>query len=161
MYYNYTSSGLSLQYTPAPTYQPARTAAKRSDLDETLLCLSTIDVYTKSFDFLVSPVVLTYLAPPDPGHSAADIDTLYPATIELTASISGQKLVSSLGEPDRKGGGESRAVGVWLEWTGLGLMAEFCMHGANRWDKDNGAGSTAVAVYSFFEPGKEVGGDEE
>lgn len=70
---------------------------------------------------------------------------------ELVATTTGSELVELLGEPGRKGGGESRSVGVWLEWTKLGLMCEFStVHGAGRWDKERGAGSATVSIWTIF-----------
>lgn len=120
--------------------------------------LYTIDVYADKFKQF--PITLTHPTPPSPeakeGGSSVDTESL--STLELQSTTTGEELVKNLGEPDRKGGGESKSVGVWLEWTGLGLMCEFSsIHGAGRWDKTNGAGSAPVSIWSFFEPGQVSG----
>ena len=157
--------GFSLQYTPSSSYKPARTASKRSALDESQLSLSTIDIYTSVFDFSskACPITFTYTSPSDDIMSSnpQTDQVLQLATIELTALLTGRDLVSALGEPDRKGGGESKAMGVWLEWTGLGLMTEFTTQGSHRWDKEHGAGNASVHIYSFFEPSKEASKHED
>jgi len=137
VYYSYTTSGISLQYKPAASYKPPRSATKRSDLDESQLSLSTIDIYTSAFSGF--PIAVSVWDKPD-------------SKTEFTAATTGSRLVDLLGEPDRKGGGESRSLGVWLEWTRLGLMCEFSsIHGAGRWDKEQGAGSAVPSVWSIFE----------
>ena len=134
IYYNYT--GLALQYKPTASYKPPRTAASPSELDLDQLSLSTIEIYTSAFpDFPIS------LSIPDKPDIIA----------EITAKTTGSQLVELLGEPERKGGGESKSVGVWLEWTRLGLMCEFSnVHGAGRWDKEQGAGNATTSVLSLF-----------
>lgn len=55
------------------------------------------------------------------------------------------EILSHLGEPTRKGGGEANlgkiGPGVWLEWTNLaegkrGMMLEFEERGAGCWEHD-------------------------
>lgn len=156
-FYNYKDLGLSLQFKPVARYQPPRGAiARRTDLQQELLRLFTIDVYSDSYENF--PIALTYPSPPDPKGNEADKNGESYSSMELSKNTTGEHLVQHLGEPDRKGGGESKSVGVWLEWTSLGLMCEFSsIHGAGRWDKANGAGSATVSIWSFFEPGHAVG----
>ena len=159
VYYNFTSAGVSLQFTPAQSYRPPRAASKRSDLDESKLTLSTVDIYVDKFASF--PISLSYIAPAESSRDSDDSkpqEGLASGTLDITRELTGKELVEKLGEPDRKGGGESRTVGVWLEWTGLGLMCEFSsIHGQGKWDKEKGAGAAPVGVWSFFEPGVEVG----
>jgi hypothetical protein len=161
VYYNYTNKGFSLQFKPSKHYKPARSSdAKRTDLQENLLNLTTIDVYAAKYTKF--PITLTYPTPVDleKPDSRADQDSY--STMELQQDTTGEELVKNLGEPDRKGGGESKSVGVWLEWLGLGLMCEFTsIHGAGRWDKTNGAGSAPVGIWTFFEPGQVSGQETE
>lgn len=111
---------------------------KPADIDETRLSLSTIEIYSLSFSGF--PLKTSPPSKPDPL-----------TVCEFSASTTGVQLVEMLGEPDRKGGGESRSVGVWLEWTKLGLMCEFSgVHGQGRWDKEHGSGNATVSVWIIF-----------
>lgn len=163
-FYNYTDIGISLQYKPTSQYKPNRGSnVKRADLQEDLLNLSSIDIYSDKFRGF--PITITHPTPPTvnaDGSTSDKDDSGSSSTTELQKDTTGEDLVKNLGEPDRKGGGESKSVGVWLEWTGLGLMCEFSsMHGAGRWDKTNGAGGAPVSIWTFFEPGQILGQDTE
>jgi hypothetical protein len=155
VYYNYTAKGISLQFTPVKGYKPARTAKSAEDLDQNRLELSTIDIYSKQYGRSDSqhPIIITYASP---GADSPDKE------LELTRETTGKELVAALGEPDRKGGGESRSVGVWLEWTGLGIMVEFSgVHGSQRWDVEHGAGNSLIGVLSIFQPGEQKGASDD
>ncbi|KAL7007576.1 hypothetical protein EMMF5_003040 [Cystobasidiomycetes sp. EMM_F5] len=131
-----------------------------SDLDESKLSLTVIDIYVKSYRGF--PILSSYIPPPDETESSKQEHNASHSTLDIKASTTGFDLVKNLGEPDRKGGGESRAVGVWLEWTDLGIMAEFTgIHGTGKWDKEHGAGASKVGVWSIFEPGKKAGTSED
>lgn len=160
-YYNYNDKGVSLQFKPCNQYKPTKNPnVKRADLQEDLMILAAVDLYADKYTGF--PITLTYPTPatldaPDAVRAEASLSTM-----ELTKDTTGEELVKNLGEPDRKGGGESKSVGVWLEWLGLGIMCEFTsIHGAGRWDKTNGAGSAPVGIWTFFEPGQVSGQDTE
>lgn len=159
VYYNFNTHGLSLQLKPERGYRPLKSQnVKREDLQENKMILSAIDIYCDKFkDF---PLPLTH--PLRQRTDSVAIDDSHLETTEITTTMTGEQLVDALGEPDRKGGGESKSIGVWLEWTGLGLMCEFgSIHGAGRWDKANGAGNAQVSVWTFFEPGQSMGQETE
>lgn len=144
--------------------KPPADPVMRNDLDEDRLLLDTVDIYTAKYTGF--PIAVTYIPPTPAEADTTDVavlsDTQSFATLDITALTTGVDLVKALGEPDRKGGGDSKALGVWLEWTGLGIMAEFSgIHGHGRWDKDNGAGGSAVGIWTFFQPGKELNTSED
>lgn len=124
------------------------------------MTLSAIDLYADKFPKF--PIALTYPTPANLEKTDSPGNQDSYSTMDLEQNTTGEDLVKNLGEPDRKGGGESKSVGVWLEWLGIGLMCEFTsIHGAGRWDKTNGAGSAPVGIWTFFEPGQVSGQETE
>lgn len=75
-----------------------------------------------------------------------------PAPFPLDPTTTGSSLLSHLGEPTRKGGGSSStpALGIWTEWTPLGVMVEWASSGLGAWDK---GGESTWRCVSVFEPG--------
>ena len=162
VYFNYYHLGLSLLFVPTNGYRP-QTNLKRDDLRDEDLLLDGIDIYNISnikaapslstsstySSYPVSPVVISV--------SAQDKDGKARQTSQLSIhlTMTGKDFVSTLGEPDRKGGGagpSSGNIGIWLEWSKDGLMVEYGgdeSRGPKAWE----TGKDAVwRVLSIFPP---------
>lgn len=167
IYYNYHPLGLSLVYHPLGTYKP-KTGATKSELDESLLKLSSIDLYNHEATlnpppsskasrssslkpifapFPSFPLLVTYpsISPP-----------FTPQTLAITPESTGKDFILALGEPDRKGGGEG-SIGIWIEWTSVGILVEFASGGLQAWDK---GGEAVWRVLTVFERGVAMGKEE-
>lgn len=49
-------------------------------------------------------------------------------------------------------------MGIWTEWTGIGLMVEYASGGLQAWDK---GGEATWKVLSVFERGVAAGKDDD
>ncbi|KAM0787738.1 hypothetical protein ACM66B_003795 [Microbotryomycetes sp. NB124-2] len=147
VYLNYHSIGVSVQLQPAQAYRPPSSATSLSELDQTMLHVSAIDIYNyqarnkqpqqqTSKPRSTRPPRVEYSAWPSyplritcPARQGGD----RPTTLDITPQTLGQDFVKVLGEPDRKGGGQG-SIGIWAEWTNLGLLVEFASSGLKAWD---------------------------
>ena len=161
VYFNYFALGLSLLFKPVNGYKP-KTGLKWEDLNDSDLVLDGIDIYNviksakpgtaKPFSaYPVSPLVLTLSSQP-PEKDAKP----RPSQFKVNPETTGKEFVSSMGEPDRKGGGagpSSGSIGIWCEWSRDGVMVEFGgeeSRGPQAWER----GKDAVwKVISVFPPG--------
>ncbi|SCZ98599.1 BZ3500_MvSof-1268-A1-R1_Chr3-1g05490 [Microbotryum saponariae] len=84
--------------------------------------------------------------------TTATSDPSSPTTVLVHPTTQAHDFTSSLGEPDRKGGGAG-SMGIWCEWTQLGVMVEFASAGLEAWDKGR---DVRWMVLSLFERGDEV-----
>ncbi|ORY92661.1 hypothetical protein BCR35DRAFT_5633 [Leucosporidium creatinivorum] len=164
VYFNYHQLGLSLVFHPTtPAYKP-KTGSSLEQLDLPKLRLAQIDIYNHQSslkDPVTAPTKRT--SPLNPTYSAFPS---YPLLLRLPASSTsstthfplepttiGSALVTSLGEPDRKGGGEG-SIGVWTEWTSEGVLVEWASGGLQAWEKGAGA---VWRCTSLFERGVQMG----
>ncbi|ETS64985.1 hypothetical protein PaG_00432 [Moesziomyces aphidis] len=151
VYHNYRSLGLSLQYESSSSGK----AASKCDVHD--LRLAAIDVYSarddKSWTCFPRLPIQVDLLPLDQADKSTSI----------TLDSTGKDLVSSLGEPHRKGGGANDRAGpaAWLEWsldiqsngkaTPVKLQVELNgtgARGADRWNADR-AGSCPWSVINI------------
>ncbi|SAM84827.1 uncharacterized protein UBRO_05976 [Ustilago bromivora] len=109
VYHNYRSIGLSLQFEVS---SPGKNASKVGSED---LCLAAIDIYSANEDkswtcFPTLPLQIDALR---------DDTASEQVKATITKAITGKDLVSSLGEPQRKGGGAGGRSGpaAWMEWS--------------------------------------------
>jgi hypothetical protein len=163
VYFNYYSLGLSLLFIPINGYRPPP-AASRQDLQDTLLVLDGIDIYSD----LCIDKSNTKIASRSPAYSpypiAPIVLSIFPETKErtprpsdlsVTRDMTGKEFVAVLGEPDRKGGGSgpsSGSIGIWVEWTRDGLMVEFGgddSRGPQAWEKGKDAPWRVISVFSY------------
>ncbi|KAJ1025017.1 hypothetical protein NDA18_004303 [Ustilago nuda] len=109
VYHNYRSIGLSLQFEAS---SPGMNASKMGSDD---LCLAAIDIYSANEDkswtcFPMLPLQIDALR----DDSASE-----QVKATITQAITAKDLVSSLGEPQRKGGGAGppSCPAAWMEWS--------------------------------------------
>ncbi|TNY19126.1 hypothetical protein DMC30DRAFT_354437 [Rhodotorula diobovata] len=172
VYLNYRHIGLSLSFAPSAGYRPSPTSSLddiRREGDAGRLKCTGVDLYNhdaaarppprdkgkaprqRAEDrwerFPAYPVLL-----PSPSSSASSSSPANPAPFPLDPTTTGSSLLSHLGEPTRKGGGSSStpALGIWTEWTPLGVMVEWASSGLGAWDK---GGESTWRCVSVFEPG--------
>ncbi|KEI39903.1 uncharacterized protein L969DRAFT_86499 [Mixia osmundae IAM 14324] len=149
VYINHYALGFSLFFEPVKGYQ-LQTRMPSSDVDYAQLQLASLDIYNPSKDskkvkfgtFTGLPLRVT-------------------AGIELASDTTGKQIVKALGEPDRKGGGagpQGASMGVWIEYTSLGLMLEFSSSGLGSWDT---AATQAWSVATLFPPTHDSAREEE
>ena len=141
VYYNYFQLGLSILFQPAAGYKPG----DRSQLNASKLSLKSIDVYNES-----GGKYGTYPNYPlDFSHSSTRA-----ISISITAQTPGKDFVRALGEPERKGGGSgpmSGSIGLWCEWSRLGLMVELGgddVRGPQAWDKGGDATWKTITLFA-------------
>ena len=159
VYFNYYSLGLSLLFIPIEGYRPQPGVT----LQEAFLVLDGIDIYNDVFA----------LKPDDKTNSRSPAYSPYPITpialtvtpetkegtprssaLSVTRNMTGKEFVAALGEPDRKGGGSgpsSGNIGIWVEWTGDGLMVEFGgddSRGPQAWDRGKDAPWRVISISS-------------
>lgn len=160
VYFNYYALGISLLFKPVNGYVP-KTGLALEELQPKALVLDGVDIYnipppkaanasrtTKSpyISYPISPTTL----------SLAMIEGKdRPQSFDVTPQTTGKDFVSTLGEPDRKGGGagpSSGSIGIWCEWTKDGVMVEFGgeeSRGPQAWER----GKDAVwKIMSIFPP---------
>lgn len=161
VYFNYYSLGLSLLFIPIKGYKP-RFGLSRQDLQDAHLVLDGIDIYNDLFTaksegktssrspayspYPTTPIALTVTPETKEGTSR-------PSALSIMRNMTGKEFVTTLGEPDRKGGGSgpsSGNIGIWVEWTRDGLMVEFGgenSRGPQAWER---AKDAPWRVISFF-----------
>lgn len=172
VYFNLPELGISLQFHPATGYRPKMNLSE-AQLDKTKLRLAAIDVYnheiqdqeSQSGSAGTASNRSAYAAFPgypiriSSGTTEPRPDSINSKGLDLKPSTTGRDLVEVLGEPDRKGGGTGGgSVGVWIEWTQLGLMVEMASKGFDAWDK---GGESSWRYCSIFERGVVAGLDED
>ncbi|KZW01999.1 hypothetical protein EXIGLDRAFT_736731 [Exidia glandulosa HHB12029] len=78
--------------------------------------------------------------------------------VAITAETTGKDIVAPLGEPDRKGGGtgpSSGSIGIWCEWSKLGVMVEFGgdeARGPQAWEKGKDAVWSSLTLFRPKDP---------
>ncbi|GAA5913370.1 uncharacterized protein JCM6883_003054 [Sporobolomyces salmoneus] len=171
VYLSYHSLGLSLSFEPTiSSYKPKYRLTSINQLEcDKLYCVG-IDVYnheeqedgdnkdvkdkkstsTNEYEpFPRYPILL-----PSPSSSSSSKSTPFP----LTPTTTGKELVEVYGEPLRKGGGDTKGMGIWTEWTKEGIMIEWKSTGLGAWDK---GGESQWRVLSLFEPGVGKGKEDD
>lgn len=160
VYFNYYALGISFLFKPANGYVP-KTGLKLEELQTRALVLDGVDIYN--------------VPPPKAGANASRATkspyTSYPlspttlslATIEgknrpqsfdVSPQTTGKDFVSTLGEPDRKGGGagpSSGSIGIWCEWTKDGVMVEFGgeeSKGPQAWERGKDAVWKIMSIFA-------------
>lgn len=182
VYFNYHQLGLSLVYHPTTSSYRPKTGTPLEGLELQKLRLAQIDVYNHE-SRLEDPNSTSGLKPPRPSalnptysafpsfpillrlpvsHSPSSLATTPSSPhFSLLATTQGAQFVSSLGEPDRKGGGEG-SIGVWTEWTSEGVLVEWASGGLQAWEKGAGAVWRCVSVFERgVVAGKLEGEDED
>ena len=171
VYYNLHALGISLVFHPVAGYKP-KTGTSRADLQEDQLRLASIDVY--NHEAAIDPPSSSSSKPSPSRPSTKPSFAAFPSypirisypsntipstpqTLLVDTKTVGKEFVSALGEPDRKGGGEG-SMGIWTEWTGIGLMVEYASGGLQAWDK---GGEATWKVLSVFERGVAAGKDDD
>ena len=158
VYFNYFPVGLSLLFKPVNGYKP-KTGLKREDLDDDALVLDGIDIYnipqpkSGSSSATHKSPYSTYPL----GDFALDLvqipDKSRPAAMQVTRTTTGKEFVSTMGEPERKGGGagpSSGSIGIWCEWSKDGIMVEFGgdeSRGPQAWEKGKDAAWKVISVF--------------
>ena len=159
VYFNYYSLGLSLLFIPIEGYRPQPGVT----LQEVFLALDGIDIYNDVFavkpdgktgsrspaysPYPITPIALTVTPETKEGTPRS------PA-LSVTRNMTGKEFVAALGEPGRKGGGSgpsSGNIGIWVEWTGDGLMVEFGgddSRGPQAWDRGKDAPWRVISIFS-------------
>ncbi|KAL8286406.1 hypothetical protein RQP46_004423 [Phenoliferia psychrophenolica] len=171
VYFNLYPLGLSLVFHPRDGYKP-KSGATRAELQDDDLSLASVDIYNHEAA-LQAPTTKTQAAPRAPSTLKPTFSAFpsYPIAIAHPASASssdietllvdpdtkGKDFVLALGEPDRKGGGEG-SIGIWTEWTQLGVMVEFASGGLQAWDKGGGA---VWKTLTIFERGVSAGKEDD
>ncbi|GAA6020174.1 hypothetical protein JCM11491_005555 [Sporobolomyces phaffii] len=177
VYLSYHALGVSLSFEPTiSSYRPAYKLSSVDQLEPDKLYCVGIDVYnhehtdggdgTKSsgstssneyepfpqYPILLPAPALASSSSSPPGAAAAA------RPFPLTPTTTGKDLVAAYGEPTRKGGGDTKGMGIWTEWTREGIMVEWKSSGLGAWDK---GGETQWRVLSLFEPGVGKGKDDD
>lgn len=156
VYFNYFDLGLSLQLLPAEGYVLSQ-GVQMEALELGRLALETIDVYnvpaaaaenerakSKASHYKPYPLFPIALAFPEVSEEAR---------VAITPETTGKDIVAPLGEPDRKGGGtgpSSGSIGIWCEWSKLGVMVEFGgdeARGPQAWDKGKDAVWSSLTLF--------------
>lgn len=159
VYFNYYALGISLLFKPVNGYVP-KTGLKLEELQTRSLVLDGVDIYnappskaganasraTKSpyTSYPLSPTTL----------SLATIEGKdRPQSFNVIQQTTGKDFVSTLGEPDRKGGGagpSSGSIGIWCEWTKDGVMVEFGgeeSRGPQAWERGKDAVWKIMSIF--------------
>ncbi|KDE08375.1 hypothetical protein MVLG_01413 [Microbotryum lychnidis-dioicae p1A1 Lamole] len=180
LYANHHSLGLSLSYKPRS--KTSKLPKLIDEINWAKLKLVGVDVYNaetwkgqeskgtgdkKKIEYRPFPRYPIVISVPASAVADAHTSTTTKNTTTTTTTTSGpsspttflvhpttqaHEFTSSLGEPDRKGGGAG-SMGIWCEWTQLGVMVEFASAGLEAWDKGRDA---RWMVLSLFERGDEV-----
>ena len=139
VYYNYFQLGTSILFQPAAEYKPG----DLSQLDTSKLFLKSIDIYNESEVKYATYPSYPLVFPPSSTK-----------TVSITPQTLGKDFVGALGEPDRKGGGNgpmSGSIGIWCEWTKLGLMVELSgedVRGPQAWEKGKDATWKTITLFA-------------
>ncbi|KAK4703044.1 hypothetical protein P7C70_g3180, partial [Phenoliferia sp. Uapishka_3] len=174
VYFNLHPIGVSLVFHPAEGYKP-KSGSTREELQDEDLALASIDIYNHEAALNAPPPTTKTQATPRAPSSLKPVFAAFPAypiaishpsTAEPGASLAtllvdpntqGKDFVVALGEPDRKGGGEG-SIGIWTEWTALGVMVEFASGGLQAWDK---GGDAVWKTLTIFERGVSAGKEDD
>lgn len=171
VYFNFYELGLSLVFLPSEGYK-IKVGTAREALEDRKLRLGSVDVYNHQAQ-LEAPTSKTQAAPRAPStkpsfasfpaypirvtHTPANsAPTAAPAVMLVAPETLGRDFTSTLGEADRKGGGEG-SMGIWCEWSGVGLMVEFASGGLQAWDK---GGDAVWKCATIFERGVVLGKED-
>ncbi|KAI0715148.1 hypothetical protein C8Q76DRAFT_729770 [Earliella scabrosa] len=163
VYFNYYALGLSLLFKPVGGYMP-KTGLKLEELQDKNLVLDGVDIYnvpspkaganasraTKSpyTTYPISPIVLNLVPLPTDQDKKPR-----PESITITPETTGKEFVSTMGEPDRKGGGagpSSGSIGIWCEWSKDGVMVEFGgeeSRGPQAWERGKDAVWKVISIF--------------
>ncbi|KAG8817561.1 hypothetical protein FRC17_011175 [Serendipita sp. 399] len=128
VYANYFDLGMSIMYSPKSGYRPKAGAALAYERLEAC----RIDLYNSQEQGSRSQTYSTFV------HLPFAVRGLEDRSLQLEKDTTGKDVVDALGEPSRKGGGDGPAggsIGIWCEWTSLGLMFEFESRGPQAWEK--------------------------
>lgn len=172
VYFNLYDIGISLVFHPKDGYRPKRGSA-REELDSEKLFLASVDIYNHQAN-LTPPTPSTTTSAPRPPSSLKRTFAPFPSypiaithpssssssslsTLLVNPKTTGKDFVVALGEPDRKGGGEG-SIGIWTEWTQLGVMVEFASGGLQAWDK---GGDAVWKTVTIFERGVMAGKEDD
>lgn len=164
VYLNYYSLGTSFLFSPKKGYKP-EAGLKLADLDNERLVLEGIDIYNTSKSTRPTtrkkPTELAFTSHPISVLTIefSEMDSQRSSELKVQQDTTGKKFVASLGEPERKGGGlgpSSGSIGIWCEWSKLGIMVEFGgdeANGPQAWE----LGKDAMwKVLTFFPPVQNV-----
>lgn len=170
IYYNFNRLGMSFMFKPISDYKLSPKDDVTS-LNLESLVLDGIDMYNaigdepqdlnKTADKLYKPFrrlpLVLHLShnPTEPSSTEAKSTNPLPSTLSLERSTTGKDLVSSLGEPARKGGGggpSGGSIAIWCDWTIHGVMVEFGgidARGPKAWENGKDA---RWAILSLYKP---------
>ncbi|EJD55420.1 hypothetical protein AURDEDRAFT_109749 [Auricularia subglabra TFB-10046 SS5] len=157
VYFNYFEIGLSLQFVPTEGYTLSQ-GLQMEGLALERLALETIDLYnvpdaspenarakTKASHYRPYPKFPIELS--FPGGASGE------TALAISPETTGKDIVAPLGEPDRKGGGtgpSSGSIGIWCEWSKLGMMVEFGgdeARGPQAWEKGKDAVWSSLTLF--------------
>lgn len=146
VYFNYSTLGISFQFSPRNGYKPA-TGLRREQLRDDDLQLEAVDIYNASSAH--APAFSTYPCLPTELH----LTGATPTVITIAKDTTGKEFVGWLGEPTRKGGGtgpSSGSIHIWCEWSQYGIMVEFGgndARGPQAWERGGEAVWRVVTVF--------------
>ncbi|KAK4046197.1 hypothetical protein OIV83_006272 [Microbotryomycetes sp. JL201] len=156
VYLNYHAIGASCQLQPEQGYRPPSTAVSLADLDLERLSVCAVDIYNheakhnqldaKKKRPAAHAEYAAWPAYPVSITCPAREGDQQPTTLDVLPQTVGRDFVETLGEPDRKGGGEG-SIGIWAEWTNLGVLAEFASSGLKAWDHGAQAQWTVLTLF--------------
>ncbi|KAH7104094.1 hypothetical protein BKA62DRAFT_693510 [Auriculariales sp. MPI-PUGE-AT-0066] len=135
-YKSYPRLPLKLHFGSKDQNQPVQAIRKRAADEEALMPLG------QSSDNLPQTIRPTSdeVNGADAAQAASEGEAMS-ISLALDAGTTGQQVLEQLGEPDRKGGGtgpSAGSIGIWCEWSRLGVMVEFGgdeARGPQAWDK--------------------------
>lgn len=168
VYFSYYPLGLSLVFQPTSKSYKLKGGLTRAELDDSQLKLVSIDIYNheahheapKSKTPLQStstkPTFSAFPCYPILALHAAAAPPYEPQQFSITPESVGKDFTTTLGEADRKGGGEG-SMGIWTEWTSLGILVEFAAAGLEAW---NQGGESKWRIITVFERGVLVGQED-
>ncbi|KAG8765322.1 hypothetical protein FRC15_007081 [Serendipita sp. 397] len=142
VYTNYFDLGMSIMYVPKADYRPRTGIA----LDHDKLELRNVDIYNfkekgggKKQSYAAFAHLPLFVGGPDD------------KTLKLDKDTTGKEIVDALGEPSRKGGGDGPSggsIGIWCEWSNLGLMFEFESRGPQAWEMGKDSTWNTVTIFA-------------
>lgn len=172
VYFNYYALGLSLLFKPVDGYTP-KSGVRLEDLKCQNLVLDGVDIYNVLKPKDCADVNASGAPKPKPKSSPIYATyPVYPVTINLASlpadaegktrpqflrimpETTGKDLVSTMGEPDRKGGGagpSSGSINIWCEWSKDGIMVEFAgsdSRGPQAWERGKDAVWKVMSIFA-------------